>query len=294
MSDKVHYGGQAVIEGVMMAGPDEMAVAVRRPSGEIVIEKKPVRPVGKNKSKILKIPLIRGCYALWNSLRLGIFALMFSAGQACGDEDELTWREMAVTTAVALVLAIGLFIVLPAWGGGLLASYGLSEALANLIEGVFRLAVFLGYIVAISRLKDIRRVFQYHGAEHKAINALEAGDALEAGIVLRHSTRHPRCGTSFLLFAVVVSTVVFSAVGDQSPLWRIISRLALLPVVVGISYELIRAAGRFPHLKFFGFLSAPGMWLQGLTTLEPDQEQVEVALAALQAVRQPDVRVQVV
>lgn len=177
---------------------------------------------------------------------------MFSAEQASEDEEKLTWREMALTTALSLVLAVGLFIVLTAWSGGLLVGYGLSEVAANLVEGALRLAVFLGYIVAISRIKDIRRVFQYHGAEHKAINALEAGE------VMRHSTRPPRCGTSFLLFAVVVSTVVFSAVGDLSPLWRIVSRLALLPVVIGISYELLRAAGRFPHLKVFGLLSAPG------------------------------------
>lgn len=153
MPEEVRYGGQAVIEGVMMAGPEEMAVAVRRPSGEIIVEKRPVHPAGKKKRAVLKLPLVRGCAALWNSLRLGIFALMFSAGQACEeDEGELTWREMSITTALSLVLGVGLFIVLPAWGGGLLVGYGIREAVANLAEGFLRLALFLGYLAAISRI----------------------------------------------------------------------------------------------------------------------------------------------
>jgi len=289
LSKETHYGGQAVIEGVMMAGPEEMAVAVRRPSGEIVIERKAFRSAGK-KHSILRIPIVRGCLALWNSLRLGVFALMFSAEQACDDEEPLTWREMAVTTAAAMTLAVGLFIVLPAWIGGLIADNGAGETAANIAEGFLRLAVLLAYIVAISRVKDIRRVFQYHGAEHKVINAFEAGEPLEAGRIMPYSTRHPRCGTSFLLFAVVVSTLVFSTAGDLPALWRVVSRLALLPVVIGISYELIRAAGRYPKSKILGLLSVPGMWLQGLTTLEPDRDQVEVAIAALKAIRPPDTR----
>ncbi len=289
MSKDTHYGGQAVIEGVMMAGPEEMAVAVRRPSGEIVIERKVFRSAGK-KHAILRIPLVRGCFALWNSLRLGIFALMFSAEQACDDEEPLTWREMAFTTAAAMTLAVGLFIVLPAWIGGLIGDIGAGETAANIAEGFLRLAVLIGYIVAISRLRDIRRVFQYHGAEHKVINAFEAGEELHVDRVMPHSTRHPRCGTSFLLFAVVVSTLVFSTVGDLPALWRIVSRLALLPVVIGISYELIRAAGRYPKSKTLSLLSVLGMWLQGLTTLEPDRDHVEVAIAALKAIRTPDTR----
>ena len=285
MGSPFQYGGQAVIEGVMMRGPDSRAVAVRKPDQSIVIDEKKVGSVTK-KIPFLKWPLVRGVIVLIESLAMGIEALSFSANQAVDDEEEqLTAKEMIITIVLSLGLAILLFAVLPTAAAHLLIFLAPGALVQNLIEGFFRIAVFLIYVVAIGRLADIKRVFQYHGAEHKVINAYEAGDELVADRVQRYSTLHPRCGTSFLLIVMVISILIFSLLGQQVLWWRILSRVLLLPVVAGISYELVKLSGKYAATPLCRILIAPGMWLQKLTTSVPDDGQVEVAISAFGAVQ---------
>jgi uncharacterized protein YqhQ len=284
MGSPFQYGGQAVIEGVMMRGPDSRAVAVRKPDQTIVVDEKRVGSVTK-KMPFLKWPLVRGVIVLFESLIMGIEALSFSASQAVDDEEEqLTAKEMIITIVLSLGLAILLFAVLPTAAAHLLIVIAPGSFVQNLLEGFFRIAVFLVYVVAIGRLGDIKRVFQYHGAEHKVINAYEAGDELVVDRVQRYSTLHPRCGTSFLLIVMVISILIFSLLGQQVLWWRILSRVLLLPVVAGISYELVKLSGRYAAAPLCRILIAPGMWLQKLTTNAPDDGQVEVAISAFGAV----------
>jgi uncharacterized protein YqhQ len=284
MGSPFQYGGQAVIEGVMMRGPDSRAVAVRKPDQSIIIDEKKADSITK-KMPFLKWPLVRGVIVLFESLIMGIEALSFSANQAVDDEEEqLTAKEMIITIVLSLGLAILLFAVLPTAAAHLLIIIAPGSFVQNLIEGVFRIAVFLIYVVAIGRLGDIKRVFQYHGAEHKVINAYEAGDELVVDRVQRYSTLHPRCGTSFLLIVMVISILIFSLLGHQVLWWRILSRVLLLPVVAGISYELVKLSGRYAAAPLCRILIAPGMWLQKLTTNAPDDGQVEVAISAFRAV----------
>lgn len=283
MSSPFQYGGQAVIEGVMMRGPDTRAVAVRRPDQTIVVDEKMVGSLTR-RFPVLKAPLVRGVVVLIEALVLGIEALTFSASQATGEEEELTPWEIIITVGIALAMAVLLFAFLPVAAAHLLNSVAPGAFIQNLIEGLFRIAIFLAYVVAIGRMADIRRVFQYHGAEHKVINAFEAGDRLEVERVQRYSTLHPRCGTSFLLIVLVISILIFSFLGEQVLWWRILSRVLLLPVVAGISYELVKISGKYYSLPLCRVLIAPGMWLQKLTTGPPDDGQVEVALAAFGAV----------
>jgi uncharacterized protein YqhQ len=284
MGSPFQYGGQAVIEGVMMRGPDSRAVAVRKPDQSIVIDEKKVGSITK-KVPFLKWPLVRGVIVLIESLVMGIEALSFSASQATDDEEEqLTAKEIIITIILSLGLAILLFAVLPTAAAHLLNKIAPGIFVQNLIEGFFRIAVFLIYVVAIGRLADIKRVFQYHGAEHKVINAYEAGDQLVVERVQRYSTLHPRCGTSFLLIVMVISILIFSLLGQQVLWWRILSRVLLLPVVAGISYELVKLSGKYATAPLCRILIAPGMWLQKLTTNPPDDEQVEVAISAFGAV----------
>lgn len=285
MSPKFQYGGQAVIEGVMMRGPDERAVAVRRPDETIVVDKKAVGSLTK-RVPVLKWPLVRGVVVLFEALILGIEALTYSANQAAGEEEEeqLTTKEIVITIGFALGLAILLFAVLPTAAAHFLQSIAPGSFIQNLIEGIFRIAIFLLYVIAIGRLADIRRVFQYHGAEHKVINAYEAGEELTVERIQRHSVLHPRCGTSFLLIVMVISILLFSLLGEQVLWWRILSRVLLLPAVAGISYELVKLSGKYANAPLCSVLIAPGLWLQKLTTGPPDDGQVEVALAAFKAV----------
>lgn len=283
MSSPFQYGGQAVIEGVMMRGPDTRAVAVRRPDQTIVVDEKMVGSLTR-RFPVLKAPLVRGVVVLIEALVLGIEALTFSASQATGEEEELTPWEIIITVGIALAMAVLLFAFLPVAAAHLLNSVAPGAFIQNLIEGLFRIAIFLAYVVAIGRMADIRRVFQYHGAEHKVINAFEAGDRLEVERVQRYSTLHPRCGTSFLLIVLVISILIFSFLGEQVLWWRILSRVLLLPVVAGISYELVKISGKYYSRPLCRVLIAPGMWLQKLTTGPPDDGQVEVALAAFGAV----------
>lgn len=275
-------GGQAVIEGVMMRDAHRTATAVRLPNGEIDVETRTVSSI-RDRYPVLNLPLIRGSVIMVESLIIGMRALSFSA-QAAGEEDEqMTKKEIAMTILFALVLASILFIVIPTGAAHLAAAYTGDPIVFNLIEGGIRLMVFLLYIWGISFMGGIRRVFQYHGAEHKTIHCYEAGEALTVENVQKFPRLHPRCGTNFLLIVMVVA-IVFHVFFGWPDLWlRILSRLAILPVVAGVSYEIIRFAGRSEN-HLVHILITPGLWLQYLTTRPPADEMVEVAIESLKAV----------
>jgi Predicted metal-dependent enzyme len=286
MGRPVQYGGQAVIEGVMMRGPRESAIAVRLPNGEIEVTR-----VGLNTwaaKPVFKLPLIRGFVALVDSLIVGTKALTFSANRSMGEEgeevEELGFWEMALTIGFAFGLGLLLFVGLPTAMAHLLQGKVTGVVVQNLLEGLIRLIVFFLYILLISRLKDIQRVFQYHGAEHKAIFAYEAGKELTVENTRPFSRLHPRCGTSFLLIVVVVSIFVFAFVGLHPLWWRIVSRILLMPVVAGLAYEILKFSARHLESPWFRWLIVPGLLLQKLTTREPDDAQLEVSLAALKGV----------
>ncbi len=281
--EKTYVGGQAVIEGVMMRGPEYIATAVRTPSGEITIKKDPVHSLGE-KYPILKKPFIRGTIALGESLVYGMKSLSYSAQAAGEEEEQLTTKQMAVTMTFSAVLAIIFFLVIPTYGAKFIPGVAESTVRLNIVEGILRLAIFLLYIWGISLTSDIRRVFEYHGAEHKTIWTYEAGEALTVENVKKHSRLHPRCGTNFLLIVMVVSIFVFAFLGWPNLIERIISRIILMPVVAGISYELIRLAGRTEN-HVIQTLVKPGLWLQYLTTREPHADQIEVAIQALEAAK---------
>ncbi len=283
MTKKFNVGGQAVIEGVMMRGPGKIAVAVRQSDGQILVDLKPAGTIA-DKYPILKKPLLRGVVALGESLVYGMKALSFSA-QASGEEEEkLSGRDMALTMLVSALLAIGLFIVLPTWTMHFLKSAINNSLVLNLAEGVLRLSIFLLYIGGISTMPDIQRVFQYHGAEHKTIYTYEHNLPLEVENVRGFSTLHPRCGTNFLMIVMLISIFIFAFLGWPGILQRILSRIILMPLIAGISYEVIRYAGQ--HIDKFWVKKAiwPGLCLQRLTTREPDDSQIEVAIASLKAV----------
>ncbi len=299
-------GGQAVIEGVMMRGPKETAIAIRKPDGEILVEKKPIHSFVQ-KYKLNKIPIIRGVFSFFESLIIGTKALMFSAEfYDVEDEDtknkkeNMTPDELAAynkkndklmtgaiftSVAIALVFGIGVFMLLPTFLVGLLRDYAHlnHNLLATLLEGIIRILIFIIYILIVSKMEDIHRVFQYHGAEHKTIFCYEAGDELTVENVKKQKRLHPRCGTSFLILVMIISIIMFSFISWENPIQRVLIRLALLPVVAGFSYELIKFAGRHSG-KIVDIISAPGMWLQKLTTAEPDEKQIEVAIESLKAV----------
>lgn len=279
-------GGQAVIEGVMMRDAAKTATAVRLPNGEIAVEMHPVTSI-RDRYPVLNLPLIRGSVIMVESLVIGMRALSFSA-QAAGEEDEqMTKKEIVLTILFALVLASVLFIVIPTGAAHLAAAYTNDPIVFNLIEGGIRLAIFLLYIWGISWMGGIRRVFQYHGAEHKTIHCYEAGEALTVENVQKFPRLHPRCGTNFLLIVMVIA-IVFHVFFGWPDLWlRILSRLAVLPVVAGVSYEIIRFAGRSEN-RIVRILITPGLWLQYLTTRPPDDEMVEVAIESLKAVLPPE------
>ena len=279
---KLSVGGQAVIEGVMMRGPKDVATAVRDPNGRIQVETHPVSSIA-DRYPILKKPMLRGTVSLVESLVLGLRSLSYSAKMA-GDEDEqLTDKEMAGTIIFALVLASILFIAIPTGAAKFFHFITDDPVFLNLMEGFLRLAIFLAYIGGISRMKDIRRVFQYHGAEHKTIHCYEAGLPLTVANVQTFSRLHPRCGTNFLLIVMLVSIFVYAFLGWPSLIERIVSRILLLPVVAGISYELIRFAGRTTNPVALKLIQ-PGLWLQYLTTRPPQDDMVEVAIESLKAV----------
>lgn len=284
MGKPVQYGGQALIEGVMMRGPRAIAMAIRLPNGEIEVTNRTINPWSQK--PFLKLPIIRGFVALFESLILGIKALMFSANRAIGEEEgeEISFWEMAATIAVAFGAGILLFVGLPTASAHFLDNYFPGTILQNLLEGFIRLVILFLYIILISRLSDIQRVFQYHGAEHKAIFAYESGAELKVENTRDYPRLHPRCGTSFLLIVVIVSIFVFAFLGLEPLWWRILSRILLMPLVAGISYEVLKISGRNAGSIFCKWLVVPGLLLQKLTTREPDDSQIEVAIAALNGI----------
>ncbi|NIT98072.1 MAG: DUF1385 domain-containing protein [Actinobacteria bacterium] len=275
-------GGQAVIEGVMMRAPAGWAVAVRTPEGSIVTMCEELPRLSERKA-LARMPMVRGVLVLWESLSLGMRALTWSAEKAVGEEEEpITKWQMALSILVAIAAVAVLFIGAPLLTAKWLA--GDSTLGLNIVEGVIRIIIFVGYIWAIGRSAEIKRVFQYHGAEHKTIHAFEAGDPLVTPEIQKYSPAHPRCGTSFLLLVVLASIVVFSFVPHTvGTFWLVVSRLLLIPVIAGVSYEILRASGLRSDALFGRIVAAPGLWLQKLTTGEPDDDQVEVAVASLLA-----------
>lgn len=277
------YGGQAVIEGVMMRGQENVAVAVRKEDEEIVVDKREFVSL-TDRIKVLGWPLIRGVVALFQSLILGMRALTFSANQFSEEEEELTWWELITTIGVAFVLAILLFIALPAGIIRLIQPYIGANVVLNLIEGVLKVTFLLTYIVAISQMEDIERVFEYHGAEHKVIHTYESELDLTVDNAQQFSTLHPRCGTNFLLLVMIVSILLFSFFGRPNLINRVLIHLALLPAVAGISYELIKWAGQEDAPWIANVIAIPGLYLQKFTTREPSADQLEVAMESLEAI----------
>lgn len=282
-----NYGGQAVIEGVMMKGPHRVGLAVRRPDGTIALEQQTFGGL-TTRYRFFNYPLIRGTFVLADSLVWGIRMLNRSASLAADEEEQLSAREMALSGLAAFVLAVLLFVVLPTGVVHYTKSFFGGVWLQNVVEGIIRIAVLLLYIVAIGRMAEIERVFMYHGAEHKVIHAYENGAELTVEGVRKFSTLHPRCGTAFLLIVMVVSIFVFAFLGEGGLLWRIFSRILCLPIVAGIGYEFIRFSGRYGDRAWARWMIAPGLWLQRLTTREPDDDQIKVAIAALSLVLEED------
>ena len=282
---KLNYGGQAVMEGVMMRGSKAMAVAVRQPDGEIIIHTEPLS-AHIYAGRISKIPFLRALTSLWDVLVLGIRTLMFSADVALAEEEDVEFSGPVAwgTVAVSFVIAIGLFFVGPLLLVGVIDRYIESSFLSNIVEGVIRLLVFVAYIWAIGRVPDIARVFGFHGAEHKTINAYEAGADLTPEEVAKHSTSHYRCGTAFLLSVMVISILVFSLLGRPPMALRILSRIVLIPVVAGIAYEYIRFTSRHRDNLLIRIMAKPNLALQSLTTREPDLSMLEVSITALKRV----------
>ena len=293
---EVSVGGQAVIEGVMMRAPRSMTVAVRVPSGEIVLKKDPLKLLA-DRFKFVKWPIIRGTVTLFSSLALGMKALNFSAnaaledeskkdGKPAGGKSQLSELALAGTMVLSLGLGLLLFFYLPLFLTQLMKNVlpvtQASSLAFNIVDGVIRISLFLAYIIVISRMKDIKRVFEYHGAEHKAIFTHEAGEELTVANARKYSTLHPRCGTSFLLIVMVLSILVFSVVPKDSPFYiKALSRLVFIPVIAGLSYEFIKFSAKKKDNRFISALVRPGLWLQKLTTREPSDDQLEVALKAL-------------
>lgn len=282
---KFNYGGQAVIEGVMMRGSRHVAVAVRNPEGEIVVHEQDINSSLYN-GFWSKVPFVRGLGLLWDSLGLGMRALTFSADIAVGDEAEFSGPMAWGTIALSLAISVALFFLTPAAAAdGLHRLTGLdSPFVGNLVEGVIRLLLVIGYIWAIGRMEDIKRLFAYHGAEHKTINAYEDNAPLTPESVARYPLEHPRCGTGFLLVVVVISVLIFSMLGRPHILLRLASRIVLIPIVAGIAYEYIRLLARNLDKPLARILVAPQLWLQKLTTREPSLDMLEVSITALQNV----------
>ena len=290
-------GGQAVLEGVMMKNKEKYAVAVRKPDGEIEVEVETYQGLAHG-SKFKELPFIRGIFNFLDSLILGTRALNYSASFYEEEEGKETKFDKAmdkmsggngekllsgIVTVISIMLAVGIFIVLPYFISSLFDSFIRNRSLMAIIEGVIRIALFLLYVWGISAMKDIRRLYQYHGAEHKCINCIEKGRPLTVHNVMRSSRLHKRCGTSFIFFVMLVSIVLFFFIQVDNVAEKVILRILLMPVVAGISYEIIRLAGRTDNV-FIKILSAPGMWIQRMTTREPDESMAEVAIASVEAV----------
>jgi uncharacterized protein YqhQ len=302
----ITYGGQAVIEGVLMRGQKAFAIAMRDPAGKIVLHVEQLAKVYR--SGITKIPFLRGVIMLWDALGLGMRALTISANTQTGEDEKLEGAPLYLTMAFSFVFGIGLFFLLPAvvggWveslfpsavGGGVLPAPAFRASVSasglwvgNLVEGIIKLALLVGYIWAIGFMPDIKRLFGYHGAEHKTINAFEAGAELTPQSVARYPVQHARCGTAFLLTLVLLSILVFALLGPLPMLWRLVSRLLLIPVLAGIAVEYIRWTANHLDNQLVKWLIKPNLALQSLTTREPDMQMLEVAIASFQAMRQAE------
>ena len=287
-------GGQAVMEGIMMRNKNRYAVAVRKPDKEIELH---VASCEQSDSWTRKVPFIRGVFNFIDSLMLGMETLTYSANFYEEDEEETAFDRfmgkifgakaekamMGITLVISIVIAVAIFMVLPYFVASFLEKYLCNPSLIAIIEGLIRVIIFIAYVLLISLMKDIRRVFMYHGAEHKCINCIESGKSLNVRNIMKSSRFHRRCGTSFLLIVMVISIICFFFIRVDNVALRLVLRIALVPVIAGISYEVLRLAGRFDNW-FIRLISAPGMWLQRITTKEPDKDMVEVAIKAVEAV----------
>lgn len=294
MEDRIiTYGGQAVIEGVMMRGQKAYAVAMRTPDGRIVVHTEKLANVYR--SKIAKIPFLRGMILLWDALGLGMRALTLSANTQTGEDEKLEGAPLYLTLGLALAFGIGLFFLLPAGIGGWVEHALLQTISAlwigNLLEGVIRLLILIGYIWLIGFMPDVKRVFMYHGAEHKTINAYEAGAELTPEIVAKYPIEHPRCGTAFLLTLVLLSILVFTALGPLPIFWRLVTRILFIPILAGIAVEYIRWTAN--HLKnpVVRWMIKPNLALQHLTTRDPDHSMLEVAIQSFQSMRRAEAEI---
>jgi uncharacterized protein YqhQ len=280
-SPRTHlYGGQAVVEGVMMRGAGFWAIAVRRPDSTVHVESHEIDSV------VLRVPLLgkpffRGIIVLGQSLAIGMRALMVSANQSLEEDERLTPRQVALSIVLALALFIGIFIIAPttlfAWFEGRTGSAGILTLMG---EGVFRVAIFVAYLWLIGKTKDIHRVFEYHGAEHKTIAAFEHGDELQPELIDRYPKEHVRCGTNFLIIVMIITIFVFTLFGTPALVWRIVSRVIAIPIIAAISYEALRFGAKHPGSLVMRSLMKPGIWLQRITTQQPDRSQIEIAVTS--------------
>ena len=288
MEDKIiSYGGQAVIEGVMMRGRNSFAIAMRAPDGNIVVHKESLAAVYR--SWITKIPFLRGTILLWDALGLGMKALTLSANTQTGEEEKMEGPALYLTLGTSLTIGIGLFILLPASVGGWAEhSLGWQNLAHNLLEGLIRLVLLVGYIWGIGFMPDVKRLFGYHGAEHKTINAYEAGAELTPEVVAKYPIEHPRCGTAFMLTFVLLSILIHSLLGDMTFVWRLASRILLIPVIAGIAVEFIRWTANHLDSALVRLLIKPNLALQSLTTRQPDNSMLEVAIESFKTMRQAE------
>ncbi len=288
MEDRIiTYGGQAVIEGVMMRGQKALAIAMRAPDGRIVLHQEKLG--GIYRSRLTKVPFVRGVILLWDALGLGLRALTIAANTQTGEDEKLEGPALYVTLGIALLFGIGLFFLLPVGIGALAGQYwGLNIWWSNLLEGFIRLALLVGYIWAIGFMPDVKRLFMYHGAEHKTINAYEAGSELTPESVSGFSLQHPRCGTAFLLTLVLLSILLFTALGRMPLFWLLASRVLLIPVLAGFALEYIRWTANHLTNPIVRWLIKPNLALQSLTTREPDHAMLEVAIASFNSMRQAE------
>ena len=277
---KYNYGGQAVIEGVMIRGRTAVVTAIRRPNGEITTDVKPAPSAQTSWAR--RTPFIRGVVILIEAMVVGIKSLMFSANVAVEEEgEEIPTKAIWGMMLVSVAIAVGLFFIAPLFLTRLIDSHLPNTFAFTLIEGVVRLAIFVGYLWVVGRMRDIKRVFTYHGAEHKAVNAFEAGVPMEPAAIKAYSKAHVRCGTSFLFFVLFIAIIVFTLAGKQTLWIMVLTRIVLLPVIMGLGYEMIYFGARHTHNWLMKIVLAPGLWLQSMTTGEPDDSQLEVAIAAL-------------
>ena len=277
-------GGQAVIEGVMMRAPTAWAVAARRPDG-VIEAKRSELPALSSRNPLAKVPFLRGVFVLVEAMTLGFQALSWSAEKSGEEEEKIGRREIIITMVIAVVAALALFVLAPAFAANWLKDLvGGNALLFVVIDGALRIGLIVGYIWLIGRSAEIQRVFQYHGAEHKTIHAYENGDPLDIPSIQKYSPRHPRCGTSFIIIVAMVAFVVFLTLAPLPFVWQLVARIVLIPVIAGLSYEILKAAAGH---RWIAWASKPGIWIQGITTKGPSDDQVEVAVASLLAALEP-------